>query len=1656
MSPRKISASCHWIFDSLGFTLVYRVLAQAVRLAGAASLFGGIAAGGLASAQTKAATVTSLSVTANGSETSSVAAGTVVALTAHVTAGAANVSSGQVNFCDATAASCTDIHILATAQLTSSGTATYKFRPGIGSHSYKAVFVGTKSYAGSISSASPLTVTGTAGPFATATSIAETGAWGDYTLTGTVTEAGGTVTPTGTVSFLDASNGNSVLAMASLGSAAAGVGWPNPKSLTNTQGTYFVLVADLNGDGIPDLVLGSNQVSIYLGNADGTYTKAPTISVQQAPTSYPIVIADFNQDGIPDLAVPLYGSNDIAILLGKGDGTFAAPIMASLPGFPVDVTQLVVADFNGDGIPDLAVIDSDNSIVDILLGNGDGTFAAETTKPPLSGIPLNFATGDFNGDGKTDLAVTENSGTIAILLGNGDGTFAASGSVNSTSGGSPSPIAVADFNGDGKLDIAVPAGTGASESVIVLTGNGDGTFNSPFSGPGSTSTSVTWIQVADFNQDGAPDVVLADSSGSATVFLNNGGGSLSESFHVVAGLSVPYYLEVGVGDLNGDGYPDIVAGGYYNNAQGLYLTEPTETASASASIQVNGVGRHLAQASFPAEGKYESSISSSIPLWGLLPATSTTLSVTSGGSTVTNVTPGTAVLLTSHVSAGTTAVNAGQVNFCDASAPHCTDIHILGSGALNSSGTATFRFVPGAGTHSYQAQFVEDGFGLSSASNVASLNVGPAPSPVYSDTIAITADGSPGDYSLTATVTGYGGTATPTGVVSFVDTSFGNNVLATASLGAGIPGIGFLESLSPSFGSYSAREVTADFNGDGIPDLAVISSDNSFGGGPFTVAVFLGNGDGTFRTGPTIQPSDMWIYPSMISGDFNGDGKPDLAILSYDGSTTSYLTILLNNGDGSFSAKPTVVAYQQGSTGGDVILGTMATADFNGDGKLDLAVVGDYVSSGGVTILLGNGDGTFAAAGPNLDPTADFALIATGDFNGDGITDFVTPNYFEFGGSPTIFLGKGDGTFTFKKASFTLDYFPTSVVVGDFNGDGVLDLAFSDLNGVEIALGNGDGTFNETPASPIAVPSELYSLQAGDFNHDGKPDLAGLDNYNDQIVLLLGGGDGTFAVTATTPVVSTSFVGPFQIAAADFNGDGVPDLAMLTKGVNTASILLTEPTETATATVNGIAPVGAATHNVEASYAGDSHYNAVTSSTIPLLPGLSPLVVTPAAGTYTSVQTLTITETIPGSTIYYELTGTVSTNGYVQYTGPVALPYGGAETLQAYATKTGYQQSNNLLAQYTLNYPATPSPAFSLPAGSYSGAQSLTITDSLTGATIYYTNDGTTPTTSSTAYTGPITVSSTETVEAIAAATGHSTSAPTTAAYTINISAPGFMLSASPVSVSVPQGGNGTSTISATDVGGFTGTVTLAATGLPNGVSASFAPSSAAGTQVLTLTASTSAPITSSAVTVTITGTSGSLSATTTVDLSITAEPGVAPGSGGTASLTVTPGTTTGNTGTISVAGTNGFSGIVDLTCRVTTTLTGVSDMPTCRLNPTSVTISGTGAQTSTLTVNTTPASSAENQRRILFWPLASGTTFAFVLFFVRPPKRKDRVAIVGLLLLFISTGLIACGGGGNGSGGGGGGGSNTGTTPGAYTITVTGTSGSVSATVGAVALTVQ
>jgi Chitobiase/beta-hexosaminidase C-terminal domain/Legume lectin domain len=232
----------------------------------------------------------------------------------------------------------------------------------------------------------------------------------------------------------------------------------------------------------------------------------------------------------------------------------------------------------------------------------------------------------------------------------------------------------------------------------------------------------------------------------------------------------------------------------------------------------------------------------------------------------------------------------------------------------------------------------------------------------------------------------------------------------------------------------------------------------------------------------------------------------------------------------------------------------------------------------------------------------------------------------------------------------------------------------------------------------------------------------------------------------------------------------------------------------------------------------------------------------PAAGTYTSTQSVTISDATSGATIYYTSNGTTPGTSSTAYTGPITVS--STETLEAIAVATGYTDSTVASAVYTISpvLPSVATPTFSPAAGTYTSAQTVTISDATSGATIYYTTNGNAPTTSSTAYTGPITVSSTETLEAIAVAAGDSNSAVASAAYTIN-AIPNFTLGASPASLTVESGDKGTVTLSVTPANGFNSPVSFACSGLPAGATCSFAPATvtpagAAATTQLTISAS--------------------------------------------------------------------------------------------------------------------------------------------------------------------------------------------------------------------------
>ena len=328
-------------------------------------------------------------------------------------------------------------------------------------------------------------------------------------------------------------------------------------------------------------------------------------------------------------------------------------------------------------------------------------------------------------------------------------------------------------------------------------------------------------------------------------------------------------------------------------------------------------------------------------------------------------------------------------------------------------------------------------------------------------------------------------------------------------------------------GSVPASVAVGDFNGDGKQDLAVANTDSD------NVSILLGNGAGSFGSATNFGAgSDPY---SVAVGDFNGDGKQDLAVANLSSNNVS---ILLGNGAGSFGS---ATNFGAGSSPFSVAVG-----DFNGDGKQDLAVAN--INSNNVSILLGNGTGSFGSA-TNFGADTTPVSVAVGDFNGDGKQDLAVANLNS--NNVSILLGNGAGSFG-SATNFGADTTPISVAVGDFNGDGKQDLAVANLNSnnVSILLGNGAGSFGS--ATNFGAGTGPYSVAVGDFNGDGKQDLAVANINSNNVSILLGNGAGSFGSATNFGAGSD----PESVAVGDFNGDGKQDLAVANEGSDNVSILL--------------------------------------------------------------------------------------------------------------------------------------------------------------------------------------------------------------------------------------------------------------------------------------------------------------------------------------------------------------------------------------------------------------------------------------------------------------------------------------------------------------------
>lgn len=375
--------------------------------------------------------------------------------------------------------------------------------------------------------------------------------------------------------------------------ASLAFGPATPATVSVGMNPQAGILVDVNGNGVLDLVTANsgagNSIAVLLGNGNGTFAAATSYTVGNAPNA--VIAGDFDRDNDPDLVVVNSSSDNVAILRNNGSGTFVVlgSYATGPPGsFP---NGIAAGDFNSDGKLDLAVANFDGvgyvGDLAILRGNGDGTFAAATHLVVTN--PLKVITGDFNNDGDLDLA-TANAGpnSVSILLGNGAGTFAAA--VNYAVGSFPSGIAAGDLDGDGDPDLITANRFG--NSISILLGNGNGTFGAAANmAAGSQPVAVAF---EDLNFDGKLDVVVANNDGnSISLFRGNGNGTLQAATGTPVGTGP---AAVATGDITGDGLADLVVANSLDNNVSVFrniadlpvwtATYPKINTAGTTSVQV--------------------------------------------------------------------------------------------------------------------------------------------------------------------------------------------------------------------------------------------------------------------------------------------------------------------------------------------------------------------------------------------------------------------------------------------------------------------------------------------------------------------------------------------------------------------------------------------------------------------------------------------------------------------------------------------------------------------------------------------------------------------------------------------------------------------------------------------------------------------------------------------------------------------------------------------------------------------------------------------------------------------------------------------------------------------------------------------------------------
>ena len=697
--------------------------------------------------------------------------------------------------------------------------------------------------------------------------------------------------------------------------------------------------------------------------------------------------------------------------------------------------------------------------------------------------PSQFAQGDLNRDGITDLVITENIFATSIqqvveLLGNRDGSFQAPIVLNAGSQ-IKGAVVIADFNKDGANDIVLAQ----KNAVVVLRGNGQGGFASPMTFTATSSPAA--MIAADINGDGKLDLAIADTGNIAAVLLGNGDATFQAPLTIAVGQ---FPASIAAGDFNGDGRLDLAVtdGGssqsQHGNTVAVLLGAGNGQFQAASFIPVAAGPFGIAVTDLNHDGKLDITVTNSATdqVSGLL-----------GKGDGTFEAPTTFTVVSGPKPNGGYSPNSVAVD--DFNGDGNPDLVVSG----RNTSTATILLGDGKG-----------GFG-----KPANLLVGTTPLQILS-----------GDYNRD-------------GKRDFVTV---NSIAATVSVYLGKGNGGF--QVERTFGTPTRADqlILADFNEDGIPDIATANDGiDSFNGNSVSVLINQQGGGVSKNTSITVGTNPI----SLVSGDLDHDGHLDLVVANsgtpnFTGSGN--LSILLGNGDGSFQSPSTLKVKQGGLARSPFFV---AMADFNGDGDLDVVACTDDAL--GASFLAGDGKGGFAS--PALISLSDLCQqVLTADLNNDGKADLLIRAPQTPFGQPTVFvaLGHGDGTFAKAKSLPSTEQI-FGATIADLNNDGIPDVILAEPEALETLLGAGNGNFAHQGFFAVPTRATLFHPNwlpsVADFNRDGAMDVAIPDEFGQVTYILPGNGDGTLGLFVP-------YAGGGQengaLVAGDVNGDGKADLVL--------------------------------------------------------------------------------------------------------------------------------------------------------------------------------------------------------------------------------------------------------------------------------------------------------------------------------------------------------------------------------------------------------------------------------------------------------------------------------------------------------------------------------